>query len=185
MVVAVLALFFTVGSFWWMNARPGRLVSFEPTTYLAQVSRTRTMFGLPLILHNSGATPVVVLAMQLRVEGHVLEWQRTRDALAAADSIVAAPFVVPARTAIRLFPDFDEFDVDDFILGRPFQAVVEVRTGRHPMWRPVLGFTLHADAIGSPEAIIAYSNQPHMIPAELRAESIRKLAELRGETPPS
>lgn len=29
-IVAVFALLFTVGSFWWLNARPGRLIGSAP-----------------------------------------------------------------------------------------------------------------------------------------------------------
>jgi len=37
-VISACALLFTVASFWWLNARRGRLESFEPHTYAAAVN---------------------------------------------------------------------------------------------------------------------------------------------------
>src|SRR4051794_22875759 len=80
--ISVMALLFTVLSFWWLHARPGRLRTYEPTTWAAHVGRDRSRIRLPLVLHNTGAATLVVIGLRLRfVEGGELmawEWTRTR-----------------------------------------------------------------------------------------------------------
>src|SRR6266487_3495961 len=63
--VASLALLFTVGSFWWLNARQGRLKSFEPHSFAACRTPDRLRLRFPLVLYNTGAKPIVVQDMQL------------------------------------------------------------------------------------------------------------------------
>jgi hypothetical protein len=57
-LIACLALTFTIGSFWWLNARQGRLTSFEPhsfATWASQSSPYETRVRFPLVLYNTGA----------------------------------------------------------------------------------------------------------------------------------
>lgn len=80
LAISVMALLFTVLSFWWLNARPGRLRSYAPTTWAAYVDREHSAIRLPLVLHNTGASTLVVISIRLRfVEGgEVLSWEWTR-----------------------------------------------------------------------------------------------------------
>jgi hypothetical protein len=58
-LIACLALTFTIGSFWWLNARQGRLTSFEPhsfATWASQSSPYETRVRFPLVLYNTGVT---------------------------------------------------------------------------------------------------------------------------------
>jgi hypothetical protein len=59
-VVAICALIFTVASFWWLNARRGRLKTFEPHTFAAAITPQIVRLRLPLVLYNTGAIPIVV-----------------------------------------------------------------------------------------------------------------------------
>jgi hypothetical protein len=59
-VVAGCTLLFTVASFWWLNARRGRLESFEPHTYAAAVTPDKVRIRLPLVLYNTRVIPIVV-----------------------------------------------------------------------------------------------------------------------------
>ncbi len=82
LVVAALALLFTVGSFWWLYARVGRLRAFEPRTFSAHVSADQTRIILPIMLANTGPVPIVVLAMRLRFADAIsekpMDWDWTR-----------------------------------------------------------------------------------------------------------
>lgn len=81
LAISVMALLFTVLSFWWLHARPG-LQTYEPTTWAAYVGRDRSAIRLPLVLHNTGASTLVLIGLRLRfAEGGELmawEWTRTR-----------------------------------------------------------------------------------------------------------
>lgn len=64
-IVSVSALLFTVASFWWLNARQGRLESWEPHSFAAIVRGSMIRLRLPLVLHNSGAKPIIVQDLRL------------------------------------------------------------------------------------------------------------------------
>lgn len=70
--ISCLALFFTVLSFWWMHWRPGRLEVGNLQHFAAgsvRVGRTDApngwIVGLPLILMNTGASPLVLESLRL------------------------------------------------------------------------------------------------------------------------
>ncbi len=52
MVVAILALLFTVGSFWWIQARRGRLQTFPPLSYAGAFTEQEVIVSLPLVLRG-------------------------------------------------------------------------------------------------------------------------------------
>ncbi|MCX5095795.1 hypothetical protein OOK36_44660 [Streptomyces sp. NBC_00365] len=64
-VVSVCALVFTVSSFWWINARQGRLKTWEPHSFAAIFNYSLVRLRLPLVLHNTGAKPIVVQDLRL------------------------------------------------------------------------------------------------------------------------
>jgi hypothetical protein len=55
---------FTLTSFWWLHARPGKLQAYEPTTWAGYVNCDRSASRLPLVLHNAGAATLVVIAIR-------------------------------------------------------------------------------------------------------------------------
>lgn len=68
MIIALAALAFTIGSFWWMNVRRGRLSTHRPHTFRASVAPDQVLISLPLVFHNAGAAPIVVQYLRLRLE---------------------------------------------------------------------------------------------------------------------
>ena len=62
MLVAVLALLFTVASFWWLYARRGSLEVGQPGAY-AFASKVR--LRLPLAFYNTGARSLIVTDLQV------------------------------------------------------------------------------------------------------------------------
>ncbi len=59
--IAWFALLFTFGSFWWINARPGRLRSHEHNTFAASEKFPR----IPFMLYSSGPQPCVVRDLRI------------------------------------------------------------------------------------------------------------------------
>jgi hypothetical protein len=58
--IAVLALLFAVASFWWLNARRGRVVGAVPHAYGMAAAAQVFLLRLPLALYNTGARAIVV-----------------------------------------------------------------------------------------------------------------------------
>lgn len=113
-LIAVLALLFTVASFWWVNARPGRLVGSIPTTFALFLDSTTAKFRIPVIIYNTGARTTVVEALRLAIvhsDKEPLEWvttgTRLRPIKGEKDDF-AAPFPIDGRRAVQIFPDFKE-----------------------------------------------------------------------------
>lgn len=75
-LISALALLFTVFSFWWMNWRSGKLVVVDLQHFAAGRGRVghpdelnAWFVGLPLVLLNRGASPLVVESLRLTPTG--------------------------------------------------------------------------------------------------------------------
>ncbi|NYD52046.1 hypothetical protein BJY14_008029 [Actinomadura luteofluorescens] len=162
-VVALGALLFTVLSFWLLNARPGRLKSYEPHTFAA-ILGSAVRIRLPLVLHNTGALPIIVQNLRLCVPDDApLLWITTRSQLKPASSDnhqFASVFHVPGRTAKEVFVEFGR---DDPLAAKDYPVRVEVKLAHKDQWQPLVSFLLLAGQAGQP-AYITYSNDPEIVP---------------------
>jgi hypothetical protein len=163
--IACLALAFTIGSFWWLHARRGSLVSFEPQTFAAAATPQQSRVRLPLVLFNTGATPIVVQDMRLRFpEGQspILPWALTRSQLKpASDDGHAFPavFSILGRSTVQMFIEFGGPSAGG-VPAADCQAQVDVKLGHRDGWDHLLTFTLRASRITDPNHYITYSNRP-------------------------
>ncbi len=113
-IVATLALIFTIGSFWWLNARPGRLIASRPPEFAMTMAPERSRFRIPLVMYNTGARTQVVESLRFAVRessAGPLEWITTRDRLRPESGErmdFSSPFAVDGRRAVKLFAEFGE-----------------------------------------------------------------------------
>ncbi len=166
-LIACLALVFTIGSFWWLNARQGRLKSFEPHSFAAAVTPTLSRLRFPLVLYNTGAKPIVVQNMRLWFPEKgptFLPWTTTRSQLMPAsddEHKLQAAFSILGRTAQQMFIEFGvPFPFPGGVPALDYQAQIDVKLGHHKEWEHLITFTLRATRITDPERYIAYSNSP-------------------------
>lgn len=110
--VALLALVFTVASFWWIWLRRGKLVATAPR-YYASVSTTHTLrIRFPIVVRNTGARPLVVEDLRMLVAGETLDWTTTRSTVKPQDKSVgdvvdvASPFAVAGRETLPVIAEF-------------------------------------------------------------------------------
>lgn len=67
-LIAALALLFTVGSFWWLNSRRGKLhLVGIPRSFAVSTANDKLHLNVPLSLYNSGPTPVWASNLKLRL----------------------------------------------------------------------------------------------------------------------
>jgi hypothetical protein len=109
-LVAVLALLFTVASFWWLYARRGSLEVGKPGAY-AFASKVR--LRLPLAFYNTGARSLITTDLQIVLvdepDQPPLRWIATVSQLRPESSDerdFATPFAVPGRATHELVPEF-------------------------------------------------------------------------------
>ncbi|SRR6266487_917776 len=176
--VASLALVFTIGSFWWLNARQGRLKSFEPQSFAACRTPDILRLRFPLVFYNTGAKPIVVQDMRLSFPKEsrwksLLPWTTTRSQLKpASDDKHAFPavFSLPGRTAQQMFVEFGGVFPEITPLARDYRVQIEVKVGHRKKWKQFITFTFRGAHITDPDRYIAYSNSPH----DLTEETIKK-----------
>ncbi len=65
LIISILALLFTVYSFWWMNWRKGKLRVSNLKHFGIHNSEKKLLIELPLVFFNTGAMPVVVESLRL------------------------------------------------------------------------------------------------------------------------
>lgn len=66
-IISLCALFFTVGSFWWLYVRPGRLWMSEVKIFAAYITTVHAVLRLPITLYNTGAKPLIVVDLKATV----------------------------------------------------------------------------------------------------------------------
>ncbi len=111
-IVPLLALAFTITSFWWLYARSGALEAARPQTY-AFAERVR--LRLPLAFFNTGARALLVSDLRVVIndqpERMPLAWITTRSVLRPGDKdgfAFATPFAVQGRNAREIIAEFGD-----------------------------------------------------------------------------
>ncbi|SDT37127.1 hypothetical protein [Jiangella sp. DSM 45060] len=165
LVVAGLALFFTIGSFWWLYARRGPLQISEPHTFAAYVSDNDVRIRLPLVMYNTGAVPIVVqnLRMVFPEDNAPLDypWRNTRTQLTPAsgdNDDLPAVFAVPGRQVVQKFIEFGGPFPGFVPVGRDVTAGIEAKLGHRDTWQHLLTFTLHMQHVAQKGIYLAHSN---------------------------
>ncbi|GAA2579215.1 hypothetical protein [Streptomyces lienomycini] len=190
--VAACALVFTVASFWWLNARRGHLKTWEPHSFALAANTTKVRIRFPLVLHNTGAKPIVVLDLRLSFPDEPssvlpLPWTTTRDRLRPeSDDGLRLPacFAVAGRGADQLFVEFGAPFPSFVPEARDYKVRIEAKLGhrllRHRLlrrakggWQHLVTFPLRAAHITEPGRYLAYSNSPH----DLTKDDVRKANE--------
>jgi hypothetical protein len=109
LLIAVLALLFTIASFWWLYARRGSLEVGQPGAYaFARKVRLR----LPLAFYNTGARSLIVTDLQAVLVDdpaqQPLRWIATVSELRPDESNerdLATPFAVAGRATREIIPE--------------------------------------------------------------------------------
>ncbi|WNO76905.1 hypothetical protein [Streptomyces sp. AM8-1-1] len=189
-VVSISALVFTVASFWWINARQGRLETWEPQSFAAICRGSMVRLRLPLVFHNTGAKPIVVHDLMLSfpdepVSHLPLLWKASPSRLQPGpdeESKLPAVFVVPGREAQQFFIEFEAPFSGLIPEARDYKVRIQVRVGHRKGWRSLLTFTLRTTNITYPDRYTVYNNVPVELTKEDRKKADNALWELLEET---
>jgi hypothetical protein len=169
--LALGALAFTLLSFWWMNVRSGRLRGIgEPRSYAFGSGGDRYVLTLPVVLANSGPTPIVAINLRLRcLEGpfaEVTTFVATRESLTRDEGReLATAIVLTGRDAKLCLCEF-QGPLASLHLDRGTTAHMRLegftqRPRRRPSWVELLTFDVRipAEAVVRPN-YLAYDNNP-------------------------
>lgn len=110
--ISLLALAFTITSFWWLHARQGSLTATCPRGYAFVAAPDKVRLRLPLAFFNNGAKALIVSDLRIAFahENHKpLTWITTRSKLRPENDdgfAFAAPFAVQGRGTRELIVEF-------------------------------------------------------------------------------
>lgn len=187
--MSVCALIFTVASFWWINVRRGHLKSWEPHSFAAIVHSSEARLRLPLVLHNTGAKPIVVQDLRLTFPDEPayplpLLWISSPSRLQPRpeeEPKFPAVFAVAGREAQQRFIEF-EAPFSGFVPEpRNYKAQIQAMVGHRKGWRTLLTFTLRAANIIDPDRYTVYSNAPLELTRGEKRKADAALLELLDE----
>ncbi len=199
-VIATAALAFTIVSFWWLQARRGRLTCFPVQTFSGYLHQDSAALRLPLSIFNSGAVPLVVTDLRLRLlppvgEDVPMHFRTVRRSVRPGEDDVldfAHPFSVAGRSVDTRIVEFAmHVSPAPLLCGLPVVAVVEAQVGHRTRWVELGRFPLHVETMAHPENYITYSNQQHVWPPGIVQEAATAQQELRRKwgleepTPPA
>ena len=180
-----LALMFTVGSFYWLQARKGRLRTAPVTTFSARLTNTSGGIRIPVTIYNSGARPRIISGVRLRLKGesnlvfvcHTL--RKTLDATPSDTEDFFHPYAIPGRSVVTKYPHFAVQGFAKHLSDAPIRLDLEVLTDSDVKWRVLSTVELHTEIVHS-LAYVTYSNYRDSWPdgVEDKARAYReKLAE--------
>lgn len=189
-VISTCALLFTVGSFWWLYVRPGRLRMVEIRVFAAYVHADEAALRIPVTLYNSGPKPLVVVDLRLQMSsaGHAATAATRvfRTTIKPSSDDVEDfphPYVVPGRSVVTKFVDFAA-DPSVMTTGESATAgLLVLISGRG--WRKVGGSEIRTDVISSPDAYISYSNDPAHWPTGQLDKARSALVSVRSRITPT
>lgn len=110
-IIATLALLFTVTSFWWLHARTGRVRASDVTAYAGYLKNGHLTVRIPVLLYNSGARTRVVEELRLTCPTwatHEGNWQTFAATLKPTEdeSDFATPYAIDGRKTSSKFVTF-------------------------------------------------------------------------------
>ena len=188
-IVACCALLFTVGSFYWLQARKGRLKLYPVITFSGMVNERRIALRMPIIIYNTGARPRVISAIRLRWQGDrefLLEchtFRKTIDPKPEDTEDYAHPYVVPGRSVVTKYAHFMADGFARHLSDKPSIYDVEVMLDDDTAWKVLGPVLLHTEIMNN-RSYVTYSNNPGVWPDGIltQAQSFRaELEETRIE----
>jgi hypothetical protein len=147
-IVAVLALLFTVGSFWWMNWRRGMLLVGPPRSYGAAQEGDVLLMHVPLVFFNPAPTPIIVHHLRLvfadRPAQTPLYFIATVEGLGMTkERRFATQFLVRGRDGVSLVCDFQRRPSGPSVGAGHYRMELEAMLLGSDNWRRICSFRLN------------------------------------------
>lgn len=169
LIISILALGFTIFSFWWMNWRKGKiLLNSNLRTYAACAKGNRLIIELPLIIHNTGAVPIVIENMRLyfpaiKEDKKYLFFNATVSKLGTDENrAFAKPFSISSGNVLELICEFQNTSTSFCFQKDDYNFEVQLLLGNTDNWKSIKTYTIHVhnhDVTTLNERFITHDNQ--------------------------
>lgn len=164
-LVASMALIFTVASFWWLNARSGRLIIFSVMTFSGYITTQKLTIQVPIVVHNTGAKPRVIRALRLQgadQSGKVfqLDAQTFQMKLEPDNEGMdfAHAFAVSGRSVVTKYVRFATENVPQLVPGASTKLVLQGLVDERDTWVGLKTLDIFVGILTS--SFITMSNNP-------------------------
>lgn len=187
-IIAFMALIFTVASFWWLQARKGKLKLYPVTTFSGEATNHTFVLRVPIIIYNTGAIPRVVTGMRLRWQGdqtQVFECHSFRKTIKATEGDqddYVHPYVVPGRSVITKHAHFIAEGFGQYLSSQPSTFLLEITVDASTTWKVLDSVTLHTEIMNE-MSYVSYTNNSGLWPDGAESEGRQhreKLADMRA-----
>ena len=151
-IISILALLFTIFSFWWMNWRTGKLRVGAPRTYAALGSlEGQTILEFPFVFFNDGPMPIIVKNLRLvfpnETQPRPLVFTATvRELGRNEDRSFATQFPIRGREAKLMICEFQREQGGMVFEARSYSMELQAQLGNSNLWRCICSFMLHVSA---------------------------------------
>lgn len=140
-LISLMALAFTVLSFWWLNARTGKLIVYSVMTFAGFITAEKLVLQIPVVVHNTGAKPRVIRA--LRLEGvdqagnmFGMEAQTFHATLRPGDEMVdfVHAYSISGRSVVTMYVRFSPQDVPLLVPDQSTKLVLQAQVDEQDRW---------------------------------------------------
>lgn len=156
LAISILALLFTVFSFWWMNWRTGKLHVGIPRTYAAYSTQEgRMLLEFPFIFFNDGPTPIFVQNLRLlfldEAQPRPLVFTATVKKLGKdEDRAFATQFPVHGRQALLLICQFHREPGGKTFEPQEYLMELQAKIDNDREWKQLHQFSLNVSEKSAP-----------------------------------
>lgn len=169
LLISILALLFTIFSFWWMNWRKGKLIVGSPRTFAAFGSlEGKMVLEFPFVFFNNGPTPIIIQNLRLifaeEKEPYPLGFNATVKKLGKdEDRAFATQFPVRGREALLLICEFQRTPGGMIFEERNYPLELQAKLDNSTKWKRICKFNLNVTKKSLPtinQQFIVHDNMP-------------------------
>jgi hypothetical protein len=172
LLISLVALMFTLFSFWWMNWRRGKLIIGTPYSYAAvSTGKDKMLFiQFPFVFYNSGAAVQLIQTLRLKLKqgeksSAILFWNNTLKNLAKDDGHEwVKQFAIEGRSSFESIFVFRRIPGNFIFSPGIVKVVLEGKVNNNSKWQVLSKFDLNTpeDNISTlnSETLLVYDNDP-------------------------